>query len=133
VPVRATATPATTIADLLDHLQRAHTDTLDHQHLALSEIHRATGHDHLFDTLFVFENYPLDTAALVGGNGLAIADITGRELNHYPLAMVAKPGRELGFRVEYNTEVFDPANVGKIAERFQRVLAAMTREAGRQS
>ena len=36
VPVRAQITPATTIADLLDQLQSAHNDTLDHQHLALS-------------------------------------------------------------------------------------------------
>ena len=61
VPVRAQITPATTIADLLDQLQSAHNDTLEHQHLALSEIHRATGHKHLFDTVFVYENYPVDT------------------------------------------------------------------------
>ncbi|BBX69275.1 hypothetical protein MPSYJ_27360 [Mycolicibacterium psychrotolerans] len=130
VPVRATATPATTIADLLDHLQRAHTDTLEHQHLALSEIHRSTGHDQLFDTLFVFENYPLDTTAFAGADGLAISDITGREFNHYPLAMVAQLGRELGLRVEFDTEVFDPATIGKLTERFQRVLAAMAGDTG---
>ena len=66
VPVRANITAATTTADLLDQLQRAHNDTLEHQHLALNDIHRATGHDQLFDTLFVYENYPIDTAALSG-------------------------------------------------------------------
>ena len=45
VPVRATITPATTTADLLDQLQNTHTDTLEHQHLALPDIHRVTGHD----------------------------------------------------------------------------------------
>ena len=89
VPVRAHITPATTIADLLDQLQSAHNHTLEHQHLALSEIHRVTGHDHLFDTMFVYENYPIDTAALSGTNGLAITEITGREYNHYPLTMVS--------------------------------------------
>src|ERR1700759_1819724 len=64
VPVRANITATTTIAELLDGLQRAHNDTLEHQHLALSEIHRLSGHDQLFDTLFVYENYPIDTAAL---------------------------------------------------------------------
>ena len=62
VPVRATITAATTVADLLDQLQNSHTDTLEHQHLALTEIHRLTGHDHLFNTLFAYENYPIDTA-----------------------------------------------------------------------
>ena len=40
VPVRANITPATTTAELLDQLQHAHNDTLEHQHLALTEIHR---------------------------------------------------------------------------------------------
>src|SRR5262249_34712 len=39
VPVRARITPATTTADLLDQLQNTHNDTLEHQHLALSDIH----------------------------------------------------------------------------------------------
>ena len=107
VPVRAHITPATTIADLLDQLQRAHNHTLEHQHLALTEIHRVTGHDQLFDTLFVYENYPIDTAALFGANGLAITEFTTREYNHYPLSVQAMPGAELGLRVEFDTDVFD--------------------------
>ena len=95
VPVRATITPTTTTTDLLGQLHRAHNHTLDHQHLALNDIHRVTGHDHLFDTLFVYENYPLDTAALSSINGLAITEFSHREYNHYPLAIQAVPGDEL--------------------------------------
>ena len=126
VPVRATITAATTTADLLDQLQSAHNDTLEHQHLALSEIHRITGHDQLFDTLFVYENYPIDTAALSGIDGLAITEFTGRESTHYPLTMRALPGNELGLRVEFDTDVFDAASIEALIERLQRVLVAMT-------
>jgi hypothetical protein len=133
VPVRARITPATTIADLLDQLQNAHNHTLEHQHLALTEIHRATGHDQLFDTLFVYENYPLDTGALFSANGLAITDITTRDYNHYPLAMVAIPGDELGLRIEYDTDVFDRASIENLTKRFKRVLVAMTADVGQQS
>ena len=125
VPVRAQITRASTTADLLGQLQSAHNDTLEHQHLALSEIHRATGHKHLFDTVFVYENYPVDTA-LFRNNGLAITEINGREYNHYPLAMVVRPGNELGLRVEFDTEVFDAARIEQLTKRFQRMLAAMT-------
>ena len=105
VPVRAKCTPATTTAGLLDQLHRTNNDTLEHQHLALSEIHHVTGHEQLFDTLFVFENYPVDTANLVGVDGLAITGMTAREFNHYPLTLQAMPGTELGLRVEYNADV----------------------------
>ena len=133
VPVRATITPATTIADLLGQLQRAYTKTLEHQHLALSEIHRATGHDQLFDTLFVYQNYPVDNTALFGANGLAVTESTGREYNHYPLTLQATPGTELGFRVEFDTDVFDPASIERLIERFKRVLVAMTGDSVQQS
>ncbi|MGD1344654.1 amino acid adenylation domain-containing protein [Mycobacterium seoulense] len=133
VPVRATITPATTIADLLGQLQSAHNHTLDHQHLALNEIHRITGHDQLFDTLFVFENYPIDATALLSNNGLAITDFTGTESTHYPLTMQARPDRELLLRVEYDSHVFDAAAIEALIERFQRALMAMTTDLESQS
>ena len=126
VPVRATITPATTTADLLGQLQGAHNDSLEHQHLALSEIHRVTGHDQLFDTLFVFENYPVDTTALSAVHGLAITEISTRESTHYPLTVVAIPGHQLGLRVEFDTDVFDTASIEALIGRLQRVVVAMT-------
>ena len=126
VPVRANMTPATTTADLLNQLQSAHNDTLEHQHLALSEIHRITGQDKLFDTLFVYENYPIDTAMVSGDNELSISEFTGREYNHYPLTVQAQPGPELSLRVEYDTDVFDVDSIEALIERFERVLVAIT-------
>ncbi len=111
VPVRANITPATTTTQLIDQLHGAYTDTLEHQHLALSEIHRAAGHDQLFDTLFVYQNYPVDTGALVFADEIAITGFNSREYTHYPLTVVAQPGAELGLRVEYDTDLFDAASI----------------------
>ena len=126
VPVRARLTAATTTAELLEQLQAAHNHTLEHQHLALSEVQRLTGQDQLFDTLFVFENYPVDTAALAGEHELNVTDFTIHESTHYPLVVVAGPGTELGIRVEYDTEVFDAAGIEVLLQRFDRVVVAMT-------
>ncbi|PEG35664.1 non-ribosomal peptide synthetase [Mycolicibacterium agri] len=125
VPVRANSTSSTTVAELLDRLQSAYSDTLEHQYLALNDIHHITGHDQLFDTLFVYENYPID-AAMSGDDGLVISDVNARENNHYPLAVMVLPGSELGLRVEFDTDVFDAADVDALVARLQRILAAMT-------
>ena len=119
-------TAATTTADLLGELHSAHNDVLEHQHLALSEIHRVAGQDHLFDTFFVYENYPLDAAALSGTDGLAVTEFIHREYNHYPLAVQAMPDTELRLRIEFDTDVFDAADVETLVGRFERVLVAMT-------
>ena len=131
VPVRANITAATTTADLLEQLQTAHNDTLEHQHLALADIHRITGQERLFDTLFVYENYPIDTGAPLGAHELAITEISGRESTHYPLTVVAVPGRELGLGVEFATDVFDADSIEALIGRWQRVVVAMTAEPAR--
>ncbi len=126
VPVRANITPATTTADLLEQLQSAHNHTLEHQHLALSDIHRITGQDQLFDTVFVYENYPTDTAAC--GGRRRVGDHRGqkRDYYHYPLTIQAVPGRELDLRVQFRTDIFDVPTIEALIERFKRALAAMT-------
>ncbi|OBH69250.1 non-ribosomal peptide synthetase, partial [Mycobacterium intracellulare] len=126
VPVRANIAAATTVVDLLEQLQRTHAETLEHEHLALNEIHRVTGHDQLFDTLFLYENYPIDAGAMMGAQELAVTEFSSREFNHYPLSVVATPGHELSLRVEYDTEVFDAAAIETLIERLRHVMAAMT-------
>ena len=94
VPVRAHITAATTTADLLDQLHNAHNHTLDHQHLALSEIHRITGHDQLFDTLFVVRELPdRHRRSCRASTGWPSPSSANREYNHYPLA-VPGPARQ---------------------------------------
>ncbi|MBA0046597.1 non-ribosomal peptide synthetase [Mycobacteroides sp. LB1] len=131
VPVRATITPTMTTADLLDQLQNAHNDTLEHQHVALSDIHRITSQERLFDTVFVYENYPTDTGTQSGVDGLTITGFSSRDYYHYPIAVQAGPGRELELRVQYDTDVFDAESIEELIERFKQVLAAMTAHPGR--
>ncbi|WP_142390049.1 non-ribosomal peptide synthetase, partial [Mycobacterium sp. shizuoka-1] len=125
VPVRAQISASTTAADLLGQLQNDHALTLDHQHLALSEIHRVTGHDQVFDTFFVYENYPVDAATLSGTDGLTVTDFAHHETNHYPLSIQAIPGDELTLRVEYDTDIFDATGIDAFIGRLTRVVAAM--------
>ena len=89
-------------------------------------MHRITGQEQLFDTLFAYENYPLGAAASGGVGDLTITEFSSHEQNHYPLTVQAMPGEELGLRLEYDTDVFDAADIDGLVERFERVLIAMT-------
>ncbi|WP_262491180.1 non-ribosomal peptide synthetase, partial [Mycobacterium simiae] len=126
VPVRARIELSTNTLELLDQLSGAHGETVEHQHLALSELQRITGQESLFDSLFVYENYPIDDVATLSLGDLAIAEGASRERTHYPLTVQAVPGREVGLRIEFRTDVFDSSAIQRMAERFVRVLAAMT-------
>nr|WP_170062193.1 non-ribosomal peptide synthetase [Mycobacterium angelicum] len=131
VAVRARMTATTTTAGLLVQLHDDHNNTLDHQHLGLSDIHRISGQVRLFDTLCVYENYPIDTSVAAGPHELTITEIIGREYTHYPLAMIAAPGPRLTLRIEFATEVFGPAGIDLLFARLSRVLDAMVADPGR--
>ncbi|MEB3984446.1 AMP-binding protein, partial [Mycobacterium sp. 663a-19] len=78
-----------------------------------------------------YQNYPIDTAALTGADGLAITEITSHESTHYPLVVAVLLGTELRIRVEFDTAVFDTATVEALVGRLQRVLVAMTADPAR--
>ncbi|MCV7085171.1 hypothetical protein H7H52_05425, partial [Mycolicibacter hiberniae] len=118
-------------AELLDDMQSTHNDLLEHEHLALNEIHHLAGHDRLFDTLFLYENYPVDASTFIGAHELTITEFATHEYNHYPLSVMALPGHQLGLRVEYDRAAFDLADVEALIERLRRILAAMTADPAR--
>jgi len=125
VPQHVSISADTTTADLLDQLQNGRSRTFEHEHLGLNEIHRITGQRALFDTVFVYENYPTDTSLLSGADGLSVTDVTSRDYYHYPLTIQAVPGSELDLRIQYRTDVFDDNRVQRLIGELDRALVAM--------
>ncbi|MFF6986967.1 non-ribosomal peptide synthase/polyketide synthase [Streptomyces sp. NPDC010273] len=136
LPTRLRWAPGDTLGALLDRLQEEQSALLDHQHLGLADIQRATGHagdGELFDTLVVFENYP-------GGEGAAgITDPTGtvavaghafHDAVHYPLALIVKPGRRLDLRLKHHARRLDADAVQSLADRLTLILHAMAEDPG---
>ena len=66
--------PQLPLLELLRRTQGEQSALMAHQHVGLAEIQRAAGLGDLFDTLVVFENYPVDRSALAQqANGLSSA------------------------------------------------------------
>ncbi|MGX1315217.1 amino acid adenylation domain-containing protein/non-ribosomal peptide synthase protein (TIGR01720 family) [Streptomyces calvus] len=133
LPLRLRVRPQEPLGDLLVRLQAEQTRLLDHQHLGLARIQRAAGLGDLFDTSMVFENYPLDSGefrALAGEAGLRLAGARSRSAMHYTYGLVAKPGEELRFRLDYQPDLVDRASAEAVAGRLLRVLETVTAEPG---
>ena len=74
VPLRVRLHPGERFVDALARIQESQSEMLNVYHLGLSEIQRGAGFEQLFDTIFVFENYPLDRSLLTHSfAGLRIA------------------------------------------------------------
>ena len=62
VPMRVRLRSGEPLAALLASIQESQSRLLAHQHVGLAEILRTVGTGELFDTLVVFENYPVERA-----------------------------------------------------------------------
>ncbi|WP_242903499.1 non-ribosomal peptide synthetase [Actinomadura terrae] len=128
LPFRVRTGPAQTLAELLGTVQRERLRLLDHQHAGLAEIQRRTGMSALFDTAMMFENYPLDAAALASLASDARLDITGaygHDATHFPLGLIAVPGPSLRLRLRYRPEAFGAEGAKTITERLLLILEAI--------
>ena len=114
---------------LLREVQDNQSRLMTHQHLGLAEIQALAGLGDLFDTLTVFENYPVDTSSYSADvGGLRLSGATGYDAPHYPLSLRIAPGERLQLCLEYQGDLFDRASVVALADRLVRLLEAAVAE-----
>ncbi len=131
LPLRVKLRAEDKLLDLCSAIQESQSALLEYQHTGLAEIQRTTGSSDLFDTLFVFENYPLDTATLTHPNdGLRVTGFTAHDTTHYPLTMVVMPGAKLHLRMDYATESFSGGGGASIGGCFYQLLEAAAERPG---
>ncbi|MFG3120566.1 amino acid adenylation domain-containing protein [Streptomyces sp. NPDC048201] len=130
VPVRLRPEPGESLAALLTRLQEEQGRLLGNQYVGLTEICGTAGLDRLFDTLAVFENYPLDAEALrtaqQGMAGLTVAGIDGTDAAHYPLTLTIAPGEDsLRITFGYRSALLDHTEIEQTVARMRRLLTRM--------
>lgn len=126
LPVRITLDPARSVGALLADVQERQSRLTPHQHLGLTDIRRLAQVDgDLFDTVVVFENYPVAAAALDLPDDLRVGQVSGRSPMHYPLSLIAEPGRELTLRLGHRPRLFSPDQVRRLADRLCHLLTVL--------
>ncbi|MDJ0392784.1 amino acid adenylation domain-containing protein [Rhodococcus sp. G-MC3] len=127
VPVRVRFDPADTVADFLSTLQAEQVALLEHHHVGLSAIERRVGRGARFDSLTVFESFPVDESGIAHQaasiDGLRVDGMSFAESTHYPVALRISASSHIHIRLEYMEEVVDRVEARGILESLDRVLA----------
>ncbi|MEU5878788.1 amino acid adenylation domain-containing protein [Spirillospora sp. NPDC047279] len=127
VPVRArfAGTLAATLADLQTRQQAI----IEHHHVALADLERLTGHRRLFDSLVVFENYPVDLDSLrEPAPGLTVTGTRFRERTHHPITLTVMPdGTGWTGVLGYRAGLFSAGEVRSLAGDLLRVARDLAR------
>ncbi|MEC4017528.1 non-ribosomal peptide synthetase [Streptomyces sp. H27-D2] len=132
LPVRVGLDPAKSFGQILDELQERQTALLPHQHLSLTQIQQTLGGGELFDTVLVFENYPLDPSAMEEpAPGLRVAGLTAKDATHYPLSLMALPGERLRLDIGFAPDLYTRAEAARVADRLVHLLHLLTDEPDR--
>ncbi|MDF5715801.1 MAG: amino acid adenylation domain-containing protein [Rhizonema sp. NSF051] len=79
----------------------------------------------LFESIVVFENYPVDAALQQHSQKLHISDVRAIERNNYPLTVIAQPGEQLSLRFIFDHQRFDNAGVTRMMGHLQTLLQGL--------
>jgi amino acid adenylation domain-containing protein/non-ribosomal peptide synthase protein (TIGR01720 family) len=127
LPARVDVAPDAPVLDWLRDLQAAQTEARRHDTLSLRQAPGYAGlpaGTALFDTLLVFENYPMDDSAATA-RGLRLRDLHAVESSNFPLGVVVSPGPELKVELSYDPAVLDASTVDRIGDHLLTLLAGI--------
>ena len=133
VPARVQIDPTQKVREWLTALQRRQADIRQHDYARLvdvqgwSEVPRDT---QLFESLLVYENYPLRTGGADGAGGDAGGDVDVRmapvempERTNYALTVVVAPGARLIVRITYDSKRYARETIRRIQAALAQALA----------
>ena len=125
LPVRVQVSADTQVLALLKDLQVQQVESEQYSYSSLVEIQgwsdvpRRTP---MFESIVVFENYPVDAALQSHHYSFSIDNIHSIEQTNYPLTVVASPGKQLLVKISYDTSRFYDAAITRMLGHFQTLL-----------
>nr|WP_280485456.1 non-ribosomal peptide synthetase [Nocardia cyriacigeorgica] len=131
IPVRVRLGATDTLGGLLRQLQAEQADLLGYHYLGLSDIQDAVGVEGLFDSLVVFESFPVDREGLAEASAIDGMNITGVGAvngTHYPVTVMVVLDHQLRVSVKYLRDLFDTAAADALARRLEAAIGRFVTE-----
>ena len=127
LPVRLAVPGTAATVDWLRGLQADQADARGFGHVPLARLQgwsEVPGGADLFESLVVFENYPINSSA-AAEHGLRVRELQALESTNYPLTVVVSPGSELSVELGYDPRLFEETTAQGLAAQLTHVLGAL--------
>ncbi|SDI16705.1 non-ribosomal peptide synthase domain TIGR01720/amino acid adenylation domain-containing protein [Pseudomonas flavescens] len=128
LPVIASPDPAQPVVQWLEQLQAHNLLLREHESTPLGDIQRWAGRngEPLFDSLLVFENFPIAAALQQGAPaGLSFSTPDNHERTNYPLTLAVVHDDRLSLTWSYLRSHFSASAIARISEHLATLLDAM--------
>jgi amino acid adenylation domain-containing protein len=137
LPVRIKIPETADLLPWLVQLQQEHIEREQYSYSSLVDIQGASEiprNQPLFESIVVFENYPVNTTLQALPGNLRIGDRQALGETNYPLTVVAIPGEELVIKINYDRNRFDADTIdrmiGHLLTLLQEIVNLPHRSAG---
>ena len=134
LPLRVRVPPAAPLLPWLHDLQARTVRLRDYEYSPLVEVQGWSDVPRgrpLFDSIFVFDNYPVEPARPWRAGNLEIKDVSSFERTNYPLTVMAAPGPELLLKVLGDRGRFQAGALSRLLGHWQTLLEGIVADPGR--
>ena len=135
LPLRVQISPQQQIIPWLEQIQQLMLELQHYSYTPLVDIQTISeipGGITLFESIVVFENYPVDTSLLNEGGLLQPSEMEGFEQTNYPLTVSAVPGDELLVKISYGTLRFTKDTIERMLGHLQTIFSAIAENPAQQ-
>ncbi|MEM7349676.1 MAG: non-ribosomal peptide synthase/polyketide synthase, partial [Acidobacteriota bacterium] len=130
LPVRAEITAGERTVDWLLRLQATQAELRQYDYCPLVRVREwseLANDQSLFDSLLVFENYPVDERVRDGG-GLGIRQVQAFESSNFPLNVIVSPVPQLQIAVHYATDRFAGTTIRRVLAHLETLFSELATE-----
>ncbi|HEY0604051.1 MAG TPA: amino acid adenylation domain-containing protein [Herpetosiphonaceae bacterium] len=132
LPLRVHLAPDRPLAEWLAELQARQVDLRQFEYTPLPQIQEWSAVPRgqpLFESIVVFENYPVADAVREGPQAaLAIDAVQSHEQTNYPLTILAASGRQLELRLSYDRSRFATTTIERMLAHLTALLSGIAEQ-----
>ena len=128
LPVRVKVFEDEPVVEFLARLQNEQIAREPFAHAPLSRIQtwsQVAAPDPLFESVVVFENYPMDESLGQVGGSFTVREFELFEQTNLPITLMTSPAASLPLKIAYDSHRFDHESVGRMLSHLAHLLASL--------
>lgn len=129
LPVRARIDSSESLAHFFSRMRDEQLARDEYSFTPLVDIHACTDvptRHALFDSIVIFENYPVDSALDAQAQALRIDEVEVHEQTGFPLTLTAAPGERIPLKLSWETTRFDTEDATRLLTHLTNLLKRLT-------
>ena len=134
VPAGVERDDAISIRQWLEKIQQQHVAMRHYESTSLRSLQQMcglAGGESLFESIVVFENYPVDQALSAADMPFEVGAVEAVWKTNFPLTLIFVPGKQLTMKISYQEDRFSTANIQRLMAQLQQTLENFIEKAER--